>query len=128
VFGRATGEGYIHQVTNIGSSPIHMIDVEFVRPPAKVFAGVDLTVQPTDDNDRFRAFRLSLAPREISAPMKLGPGVHILIAGGPIDLVGESGTSIKLDTREQWRWREGGLYTLHNVSQIPADVVELEVK
>jgi hypothetical protein len=128
VFGRATGEGYIHQVTNIGSSPVHMIDVEFLRSPAQLSAGADLAVQPTVDNDRFRAYRLSLAPGESSAPMKLGSGVQILISGGQVELVGGGRTPIKLDAHERWQWREAGSYTLRNVSQIPADVVELEVK
>jgi mannose-6-phosphate isomerase-like protein (cupin superfamily) len=128
VFARATGEGYIHQVTNIGSSPIRMIDVEFLRPPATQDAGAELPVQPAVDNDRFRAYRLSLAPGESSGPMMLNSGVQILISGAQVELVGDGRAPIRLDANASWQWREAGSYTLRNVSQLPADVVELEVK
>jgi len=128
VFGRATGEGYIHQVSNIGNSPIHMIDVEFLKSPAQPSADADPALKPVVDNDRFREYRLSLAPGETSAPMKLGSGVQILISGGQVELIGDGRTPVKLDMHDWWQWREAGSYTLHNVSQTPADIVELDVK
>jgi hypothetical protein len=129
VLTRAVGEGYIHRVANVGGAPIRVLDIEFLQEPGSFATTDNSPAQPSADNDRFRAYTLSLAPGATSQPLKLAPGVRVIIAGTRIEQIAEGGVAKRVDTSSRpWCWRDAGTYRLRNDSQAPALVVELEVK
>ena len=128
-FSRAAGEGYVHQVTNVGDIPFRVVDIEFLRAP-----GVDSTPDssaptPSADNERFRAYTVTILPGQSSAPLRLAAGVQVVVSGNHVARLSDDGAAHMIDTSAHpWQWRDTGIVILRNDSETPALVVEIEIK
>ena len=128
-FAAGDAQPYVHRVVNTGTSPVHIIDVE-IKLPADHRTGSASSAAPTAiDNDRIRAYTISLAPGQSSAPIELGPGVLVVMPGAAVEQTKSGGKSERVGAKgARWRWRPAGSYGLRNRSGATALAVEVEIK
>ena len=90
---------------------------------------VPSSAPPAVDNDRIRAYTISLAPEQSSAPIELGPGVLAVMPGVAVEQTKSGGKSERVGVDgPRWRWRPAGSYVLRNRSGQTALAVEVEIK
>jgi len=132
-FGKAT---YVHRAMNVGNTPFHNMTIEILKSTAffpdlsKLPKQADR--EPVFENDRARAYRLSLAPGESTAihshPL---PGLAIMLAPGEIEITTEGKAkpdSLKVATADA-RWRAGAVtHSIKNVGQTRFEAVDIELK
>jgi hypothetical protein len=128
-FAAGDAKPYVHRVVNTGPSAVHLLDIE-LKLPADHRTGSANTLAPVAvDNDRIRAYTISLAPQQPSAPMQLGPGVLVVMPGVAVEQTASGGKSERVGTvGPRWRWRPAGSYVLRNRSDSTALAVEVEIK
>jgi hypothetical protein len=128
-FAAGDAQPYVHRVVNTGTSQARVIDVE-IKLPADHRSGSASTAAPVAiDNDRIRAYTISLAAGQSSAPIDLGPGVLIVMPGSAVEQTKSGGKSERVPAGgPRWRWRPAGSYVLTNRSGATALAVEVEIK
>jgi hypothetical protein len=127
-FSAADAQPYVHRVVNTGPSAVHVLDVE-IKLPMDHRTGTANTLAPVAiDNDRIRAYTISLAPQQPSAPIQLGPGVLVVMPGVAVEQTGGGKTERVGVDGPRWRWRPAGSYVLRNRSGTTALAVEVEIK
>jgi hypothetical protein len=128
-FAAGDAKPYVHRVVNTGPSAVHLLDVE-IKLPADHRTGNANTLAPVAiDNDRIRAYSISLAPQQPSAPIQLGPGVLVVMPGVAVEQTPSGGKAERVGADgPRWRWRPAGSYVLRNRSDTTALAVEIEIK
>ena len=128
-FAAADAQPYVHRVVNTGSSAVHVLDVE-IKLPADHRTGSASSLAPAAiDNDRIRAYTISLAPEQSSPTLQLGPGVLVVMPGVAVEQRKSGGKSEAVGVDgPRWRWRRAGSYVLRNRSGQTATAVEVEIK
>lgn len=126
---RVSGDGYVHRVANTGNTALHIIDIEFLQPTGKATAAQSDTYKAAGENEYYRAYILTLAPDQSSLPLKIGPGVRVVLTDSRLDQIRDGGVATVVGGAAQlWQWRDRGSYVLKNISSSPTTVIELEVK
>jgi hypothetical protein len=128
-FAAGDAQPYVHRVVNTGTSQARVIDVE-IKLPADQRTGSASSAAPVAiDNDRIRAYTISLSAGESSAPLELGPGVLVVMPGCAVEQTKTGGKSERVPAGgPRWRWRPAGSYVLKNRSGATALAVEIEIK
>jgi hypothetical protein len=128
-FSAADAQPYVHRVVNTGPSAVHVLDVE-IKLPADHRTGSASSLAPVAiDNDRIRAYTISLAPEQPSPTLELGPGVLVVMPGVAVEQTKSGGKSQPVGVDgPRWRWRPAGSYVLRNRSGQTALAVEVEIK
>lgn len=125
---RVEGDGLVHRVSNRGQTPLGFTDIEFVKPTGRSGTTGQSALKPLEENEFYRAYRLTLAPNETSPPLSVGPGVRVIVAGD-VQAVGVDGNAADAVRASDFSyWHEAGNYQLRNVGSLPALVVEVELK
>jgi quercetin dioxygenase-like cupin family protein len=132
-FGKAT---YVHRAMNVGTTPFHNMTIEILKSTAFFPDLSKLPKQagrePVFENDRVRAYRLSLAPGESTAVHRHPlPGLAIMLTPGEIEVTTEGKTTpdrLKVATADA-RWRAGAVtHSIKNVGQTRFEAVDIELK
>jgi type IV pilus biogenesis protein CpaD/CtpE len=128
-FAAGDAQPYVHRVLNTGTSPARLIDVEIKLPAGHRTGSASSAAPVAIDNDRIRAYTISLAPGHSSAPIELGPGVLVVMLGSAVEQTKSGGKSERVAADgPRWRWRPAGSYVLRNRSSATALAVEVEIK
>lgn len=128
---RASGDGYVHQVTNVGNTTFRVINFELRQSAG---SGIGSVINETKgvkmvfDNDRVRAYSITLEPGQSSPPMTLAAGLRVIINGTEMEEVVAAGAQKIRISAGMPLWRESGTYRLRNLSGITASLVEVEIK
>ena len=77
----STGDksAYVHRIVNTGATAYRVVDVELIAPPDARAAPLALSTPVAIDNDRVRAYSVTVAPGQSSAPLSLGHGVLVVL-------------------------------------------------
>jgi hypothetical protein len=122
-----------HKATNVG--PTHFHNVSFVfnsRTPH----GFTPSTRPSgyeqlDDNERYRAWRLTLMPGQSVPAFKQGaPGLRVIVSGGELteSVPGQPDRGMKPRDGEFF-WQEAGITrAVKNTGVTPLNIVEIELK
>jgi hypothetical protein len=124
-----------HRGANVGSTPFHNIVVGLLYPqPGRFTAGSRAEApgyQQLIDNDRVRAWRLTLEPGQSAAAItQRAPGMRIVVDGGEISesIAGAPDRGWGLRTGEFF-WQDGGVTrAVKNIGASPINIVEFELK
>lgn len=130
-FTPAGKDGYVHRVINRGTTDVRLLDIELIVPAraATPANAPNPSVTIAAENEKVRAYKVSLAPGQSGPPMALGAGVLVVPVGAAIEQSGANGALERLDPDgPRWRWRPAGTYTLRNTSVAPAVAIEIELK
>jgi N-acyl-D-amino-acid deacylase len=132
-FGKAT---YVHRAMNVGTTPFHNLTIELlkapIRSPAETKLKEPITRAPAFENERVRAYRLTLEPGQ-STPMHthLFAGLAVAITAGEIEVITEGKTKpdrLKLPLGDV-RWRSGTVtHSIKNVGKTRFEAVDIELK
>ena len=124
--------GYTHVVRNVGTTPLHFIDVE-LRTSAPAVAAVPRPAPPPSlaghalelANARVRVHRVVVGPgRRLEAHRHAGPLLEV-IAGG--DVVAHGAASPSSARSGQYRWHgDGAVDAVLNTGRVSYEVVEIE--
>jgi quercetin dioxygenase-like cupin family protein len=131
-FGKAT---YIHRAINIGTTPFHNLTIELLKSPPQrnmISSLGPISRTPVFENDRVRAFRVSLAPGEsTNMHSHLLPGLAIVMTAGDIEVTTpgkEKPERMKLPAGDL-RWRADPVaHSIKNVGQTRFEAVDIELK
>jgi quercetin dioxygenase-like cupin family protein len=130
-FAKAT---YTHRAINIGVTPFHNLTIELLNPSASAFQDSappnEAGRAPVFENDRVRAYRLSLAPGEvIGTHTHPFPGVVVTLTAGEIEVTAD-GKSVRHPVKENdVSWRAGGVtHSIRNVGKTTFEAVDIELK
>lgn len=139
LYGRVSGntdyveQNFTHAVSNAGPNLFRIIALTNYgtglpgmsndRP-----SGID--VEPQEENDWFRSYRLTLAPGETtSTQTHSNPSVVIQVGEGTVHVSREDGLTAELTAMGDWAWRnENSSYTITNRGRQPVDVVVNEAR
>lgn len=124
--------GYTHIVRNVGTTPLHFIDVE-LRTSAPAAAAVPHAAAPPSlaghalalANTRVRVHRVVVAPgRRLEAHRHAGPLLEVIASG---DIVAHGVASPSSTRSGQYRWHGDGTVDLvRNAGRVAYEVVEIE--
>jgi len=125
----------IHQVTNVDSTPFHVVGFEIMYPEAGRFAQSSReevsAYKLVLDNERVRAWRLVLDPGHSAPPItQKAPGVRIVVKGGTLveSEVGYPNHEMVLKSGD-FIWQEQDVTrTLRNVGTAQIELVEFELR
>jgi quercetin dioxygenase-like cupin family protein len=121
---------------NVGTTPFHNLTIELLKAPIRSQAETKLkepiTRAPAFENERVRAYRLTLEPGQ-STPMHTHQlsGLAISITAGEIEITTEG--KIKPDRLTlppgDVRWRSGPVtHMIKNVGKTRFEAVDIELK
>jgi hypothetical protein len=127
-FAAGDAKPYVHRVVNTGAAAVHLLDVELKMPAGHRTGDANTLTPVAIDNERIRAYGISLAPQQSSAPLQLGPGVLVVMPGVAVEQTGGAKTQHVGTAGPRWRWRPAGSYVLRNRSDVTALAVEVEIK
>ena len=124
-----------HNVTNIGSTPFHIVALEFLSPRSGGFTpslraevpGYTLIM----DNERLRAWRLALEPgQSVAAVTQQAPGIRVVVDGGElVEIVPGQPERAMAPKLGEFFWQEPGVTrAIRNTGTSRVDLVELELK
>jgi quercetin dioxygenase-like cupin family protein len=132
-FGKAT---YVHRAMNVGTTPFHNLTIELLKTPIGSPAETRLkepaTRVPVLENERVRAYRLTLEPGQ-STPMHTHQlsGLAISITAAEIEITTEGKTKpdrLALPPGDI-RWRSGPItHMIKNIGKTRFDAVDIELK
>jgi quercetin dioxygenase-like cupin family protein len=132
-FGKAT---YVHRAMNIGATPFHNLTIELLKSPG-LWPGVAKLAgqtkrEPVFENDRLRAYRLSLAPGESSdLHTHHLPGLAVTLSAGQIEIVTagkDQPDRLELAAADA-RWRAGAVtHQIKNIGNTRFEAVDIEFK
>lgn len=122
--------GYTHVVRNVGTTPLHFIDVELrtsapaasaARPVPVSSAGHALALA----NARVWLHRVVVAPgRRLDAHRHAGPLLEVIVGG---EVVARGVGAPATVEAGQYRWRgDGAVDAVRNAGRVPYEVVEIE--
>ncbi len=135
-FGKAT---YVHRAMNVGTTPFHNFTIELLKAstksPAETKLKEPITRAPAFENERVRAYRLTLEPGQ-STPMHTHTlaGLAIAITAGEIEVITEGKTKPAKRDRltlplGDVRWRSGAVtHSIKNVGKTRFEAVDIELK
>jgi hypothetical protein len=132
-YGAYADKPIIDQVSNVGSTAVHQVAFEILRPAAGHFGAADRSAATAFtlalDKPRVRGWRLKLQPGETTARYTQdGPGLRVVFAGERLieTTPGEMAqqTSLRPDDA---MFTLPGTRTLTNASQAPLDIMEYEL-
>lgn len=134
VYTRYGKPGIIHDVTNHGRSPYHLIAFEVLYSPGRFSpssrSDVPGYVQVVD-NESVRGWRLALDPgQHVAAITQQAPGLRVVVEGGEIAEIvpGQADRAMLLKSGEFF-WQEGGVTRgIHNRGATRIEFVEFELK
>jgi quercetin dioxygenase-like cupin family protein len=130
-FSKAT---YVHRAVNIGTTAFHNLTIELLKPvnanPPVLAKEGDR--EPVLENDRVRAFRVTLEPGE-STPVHTHPlpGMSIAITAGELEATTEgNATPVRMVLpATDVRWRPGRVtHSIKNVGKTRFEAVDIELK
>jgi quercetin dioxygenase-like cupin family protein len=129
-FAKAT---YTHRAINIGTTPFHNLTIELLKPananpPVLAKEG---NREPIVENDRVRAFRLTLQPGE-SIPLHTHPlpGLAVALTSGELETTVSDGQPQRTTMAAgDVRWRPGPVtHSLKNVGKTTFEAIDIELK
>ena len=132
-FSKAT---YVHRAMNVGTTPFHNLTIELLKSTGFLKDVSTLPKvtgrEPVLENDRVRAFRVSLAPGE-STPVHTHPlpGLSIAITGGELEIstAGKARPDRLTLLATDVRWRAGAVtHSVKNIGKTPYEGVDIELK
>jgi quercetin dioxygenase-like cupin family protein len=132
-FGKAT---YVHRAMNVGTTTFHNMTIELLKLPmgsrAETKLKEPITRVPALENERVRAYRLTLEPGQ-STPMHTHQlaGLAISITAGEIEITTEGKTKPDRLTLSlgDVRWRSGPVtHMIRNVGKTRFEAVDIELK
>jgi quercetin dioxygenase-like cupin family protein len=130
-FAKAT---YTHRAINIGTTPFHNLTIELLKPAnaSPPVLAKEGDREPVLENDRVRAFRVTLAPGE-STPVHTHPlpGLSIAITAGELEATTEgNATPVRLMLpATDVRWRPGTItHSIKNAGKSTFEAVDIELK
>jgi len=129
-FAKAT---YTHRAINIGTTPFHNLTIELLKPananpPVLAKEG---NREPILENDRVRAFRLTLQPGEtIPVHTHPLPGLAVAITSGELETTVSEGQPQRTTMAAgDVRWRPGPVtHSLKNVGKTTFAAIDNELK
>jgi quercetin dioxygenase-like cupin family protein len=132
-FGKAT---YVHRAMNIGTTPFHNMTIELLKAPigsqAETKLKEPITRAPAFENDRVRAYRLTLEPgQSTTMHTHLLAGLAIAITAAEIEVTTEGKTKPDRLTLllGDVRWRNGPVtHMIKNVGKTRFEAVDIELK
>jgi quercetin dioxygenase-like cupin family protein len=135
-FGKAT---YVHRAMNVGTTPFHNFTIELLKAPIGSSAETKLkepiTRAPAFENERVRAYRLTLEPgQSTSMHTHLLAGLAVAITAGEIEVTSEGKTKPAKPDRltlplGDVRWRSGAVtHSIKNVGKTRFEAVDIELK
>jgi len=129
-FARAT---YTHRAINTGATPFRNLTIELLKPaianpPVLAREG---NREPILENDRVRAFRLTLQPGE-SIPVHTHPlpGLAVALTSGELETtVGDGQPQRMTMAASDVRWRPGPVtHSLKNIGKTTFEAIDIELK
>src|SRR5438094_2138909 len=132
-FGKAT---YVHRAMNVGTTPFHNFTIELLKPPtgapAPSLPKEPLAREPVLENERVRAFKVTLEPgQSTSMHTHVLPGLAIALTAGKIEVITQEKNKpdrLNLPLGDL-RWRPGAVtHTIKNVGQSRFSAVDIELK
>jgi hypothetical protein len=124
-----------HKVTNVGSTPLHLIALEFMSPQSRRFAPSSRADVPgyamIMDNERLRAWRLALEPgQSVAAVTQQAPGIRVIVDGGEFgEMVPGQPERAMAPKLGDFFWQEPGVTrAIRNTGTSRIDLVEFELK
>ena len=132
---RASQGAYTHRFTNIDQHPFRAIGVELLtsKPTGTGAAALveSYGITKVLDNERVRAYRISLLPGELIGPLTFpGRSVRVAQTAGALEqsVSGTAANRISLSVA-QFEWRDSAVsYTLKNIGEKILELVEFEFK
>lgn len=139
LYGRVSGntdyveQNFTHAVSNAGPNLFRIIALTNYGtglPGASGDRPTGINVEPQEENDWFRSYRLTLEPGETTATQThSNPSVVIQVSEGTVHVSREDGLTAELTAMGDWAWRnEGSSYTITNRGRQPVDVVVNEAR
>ena len=128
-FSKAT---YVHRAMNVGTTAFHNLTIELLKP-----AGANLQtpsneggLEPVIDNDRVRAYRLSLAPGEaVATHTHPYPSLLVTMTAAEIEVTA-NGNAVRHPVKEdEVSWTAAGVtHSIRNVGRTRFEGAVIEVK
>lgn len=128
------GKPITHRAVNPGTLAMHSVCNQLISPKPYGFTPAAREVpgyQQVLDNERVRAWRLSLAPGQMAPTIKQNaPGERVVIRGGKIEEILADKRARGMVVREgQFFWQDAGaIRAVRNVGTTPVELVEFEFK
>ena len=124
-----------HKVTNVGSTPFHIVALEFVSARSGGFTPSSRAEVPgyalIMDNERLRAWRLALEPgQSVAAVTQQAPGIRVIVDGGElVEIVPGQPERAMAPKLGEFFWQEPGVTrAIRNTGTSRIELVEFELK
>ena len=132
---RASQGAYTHRFTNVDNHTFRAIGIELLNSQAAGSGAAPLGqvygLTKVLDNERVRAYRITLLPDESIGPLTLpGRSVRVAQTAGALEQRINNGDAQKMSLSvAEFEWRDAATsYTLKNVGDSPLELVEFEFK